>query len=54
MKFFLVLTLGAVIGAFGMKYHDDAKFAAQTNSHISSGISSASTAAQNALSSAQK
>ncbi len=49
MKYIIVLCIGAIVGAFGMKYHDDAKFAAATNAHIDSAVAQGATQAHTAL-----
>lgn len=53
MKYVIVLVIGAVVGAFGMKYHDDAKFAALTNAHIDHAVGQAAASAHSALQSAE-
>ena len=54
MKTVIILVIGAVVGVFGMKYHDDAKFAQETNAHINSAISQGADSAHKALESAKK
>lgn len=54
MKYIVCLVIGACVGAFGMKYHDDAKFAAATNAHIDATMAQAAASAHNALSPASK
>jgi hypothetical protein len=53
MKIIICLVIGAAVGAFGMKYHDDAKFAALTNAHIDSAVAQGAASAHAALQSAQ-
>lgn len=54
MKYIVVLVIGAVVGAFGMKYHDDAAFAARTNAHIDTTVAQAAASAHTALQPAGK
>lgn len=49
MKYIIVACIGAVVGAFGMSYHYDAKVRAATNAHIDSAVSQGATSAHNAL-----
>lgn len=49
MKIIICLALGAVMGAFGMRYVDEPKFAKETNAHISQGVDAAAAAAHTAL-----
>lgn len=49
MKYIIVLVIGACVGAFGMKYHDDAKFAAATNAHIDATVAQAAASAHTVL-----
>jgi hypothetical protein len=38
MKIIICLVIGVAVGAFGMKYHDDAAFAKHTNAHINAAV----------------
>ena len=54
MKTIIVLAIGAALGIFGMKYHEDAKFAKETNTHLGTAVTAASGAVQGAWQSANK
>jgi hypothetical protein len=54
MKYVVVLLVGVAMGVGAMLYRDDTQVRASTNAHLDSAVSSAATAAHNALQQAKK
>ena len=54
MKYIIVLCIGACVGVGGTMDHYDLGFRKGANAHLDAAVSSASTAAHNAIQSAQK